>query len=108
MNLLEQIDLQNTPDHIAIIMDGNGRWAQQQGQERLFGHNYGVEAVRESLKAAQEMGVKYLTVYAFSTENWNRPKEEVEGLMNLLVNTITAEVDELDANDVKISNNWKP
>jgi undecaprenyl diphosphate synthase len=103
MNLLEQIDLQNTPDHIAIIMDGNGRWAQQQGQERLFGHNYGVEAVRESLKAAQEMGVKYLTVYAFSTENWNRPKEEVEGLMNLLVNTITAEVDELDANDVKIS-----
>jgi undecaprenyl diphosphate synthase len=103
MNLLEQIDLQNTPDHIAIIMDGNGRWAQQQGQERLFGHNYGVEAVRESLKAAQEMGVKYLTVYAFSTENWNRPKEEVEGLMNLLVNTITVEVDELDANDVKIS-----
>jgi undecaprenyl diphosphate synthase len=103
MNLLEQIDLQNTPDHIAIIMDGNGRWAQQQGQERLFGHNYGVEAVRESLKAAQEMGVKYLTVYAFSTENWNRPKEEVEGLMNLLVNIITAEVDELDANDVKIS-----
>lgn len=103
MSIPEQIDLNNTPDHIAIIMDGNGRWAQQQGHERLFGHNTGVEAVREALKAAQELGIKYLTLYAFSTENWNRPKEEVEGLMNLLVHTITAEVDDLDANDVKIS-----
>ena len=76
MSILEQIDLNNTPKHIAIIMDGNGRWAQQQGEERLFGHNIGVESVREALKAAQEMNVKYLTLYAFSTENWNRPQEE--------------------------------
>lgn len=103
MSLKEQIDLNNTPNHIAIIMDGNGRWAQKQGHDRLFGHNFGVESVREVLKAAQETGVKYLTLYAFSTENWNRPKEEVDGLMNLLVSTISAEVDELDKSNVVIS-----
>ncbi len=103
MSLLETIDKENTPQHIAIIMDGNGRWAQQQGQERLFGHNFGVEAVREALKAAQEIGTKYLTLYAFSTENWNRPKEEVDGLMDLLVTTIGKEVDELHKSNVIIS-----
>ncbi len=103
MSLLDKIDRTNTPNHIAVIMDGNGRWAQRQGQERLFGHNFGVEAVREALKGAQEMGTKYLTVYAFSTENWNRPKEEVDGLMDLLVRTIGAEVDELHENNVVIS-----
>ena len=103
MSLLETIDRENTPQHIAIIMDGNGRWAQQQGEERLFGHNFGVEAVREALKAAQEIGTKYLTLYAFSTENWNRPKEEVDGLMDLLVTTIGKEVEELNKSNVLIS-----
>ena len=102
MSALEKIDLKNTPKHIAIIMDGNGRWAQQQGHDRLFGHNYGVESVRETLRAAQKANVKYLTLYAFSTENWSRPQEEVDGLMDLLVNTIAGEVDELDKNNVRI------
>lgn len=102
MSSLEKINLENVPTHVAIIMDGNGRWARQQGHERLFGHNTGVESVREALRAAQNTGVKYLTLYAFSTENWNRPKEEVDGLMDLLVRTITNEVDELHENDVKI------
>jgi undecaprenyl diphosphate synthase len=83
-------------------MDGNGRWAKQQGQERLFGHAIGVEAVRETLRAAAELGVKYLTLYAFSTENWNRPKEEVDGLMDLLVRTISNEVDALNQDGVKL------
>jgi undecaprenyl diphosphate synthase len=103
MSLLEKINLDITPKHIAIIMDGNGRWAQQQGEERLFGHNFGVESVRETLKAAQEIGVKYLTLYAFSTENWNRPKEEVDGLMDLLVHTISHEVEELHKSNVVIT-----
>lgn len=103
MNTIEKIDINNTPEHIAIIMDGNGRWAKQQGENRLFGHNIGVESVREVLKGAQEANVKYLTLYAFSTENWNRPKEEVEGLMNLLVHTISNEVEELNKNNVCIS-----
>ena len=103
MGIIDQIDLNNTPKHIAIIMDGNGRWAQQQGEERLFGHNIGVESVREALKAAQEMNVQYLTLYAFSTENWERPQEEVDGLMDLLVHTISSEVEELDQSNVIIS-----
>ncbi len=100
MDLLQQIDLNNTPEHVAIIMDGNGRWAKKQGQERLFGHNFGVESVREVLKAAKELKVKYLTLYAFSTENWSRPKDEVDGLMDLLVRTIAGEVDELNKSGV--------
>lgn len=103
MSLLEKLDLNSTPEHIAIIMDGNGRWAKQQGENRLFGHNIGVESVREALRAAQQANVKYLTLYAFSTENWNRPKEEVEGLMNLLVTTITKEIDDLHKNNVIVS-----
>ena len=95
--------MNNTPEHIAIIMDGNGRWAKQQGENRLFGHNFGVESVREVLKGAQKANVKYLTLYAFSTENWNRPKDEVEGLMNLLVHTISNEVADLHKNNVCIS-----
>ncbi|MDX2361932.1 MAG: isoprenyl transferase [Crocinitomicaceae bacterium] len=102
MSILDKIDINNTPDHIAIIMDGNGRWAQKQGHDRLFGHNFGVESVRESLRAAQKTNVKYLTLYAFSTENWNRPKEEVDGLMDLLVRTIGNEVDDLNKNNVRI------
>jgi len=83
-------------------MDGNGRWAKQQGHERLYGHNYGVESVRELLKGAKELKVKYLTLYAFSTENWNRPKEEVDGLMDLLVKTIANEVDELNSKGIRL------
>lgn len=102
MNYNEHINLNNIPKHIAIIMDGNGRWAQQNGQERLFGHFAGVEAVRRTLKAAAELGVEYLTLYAFSVENWNRPKEEVDGLMDLLVDTIVKEVDALDEDGVRL------
>lgn len=102
MSLLEQINLDKVPNHVAIIMDGNGRWAKKKGQARLFGHTNGVEAVRNVLKACVEVGIKHLTVYAFSTENWNRPKEEVEGLMDLLVQTISNEVDELNQNNVRL------
>lgn len=103
MDFLSKININNTPQHIAIIMDGNGRWAKKQGQERLFGHNFGVESVREVLKAAQEVNVKYLTLYAFSTENWSRPQDEVDGLMDLLVRTISNEVDELHKSNVVVS-----
>lgn len=102
MSLIDQINLTKAPEHIAIIMDGNGRWAKKQGELRLFGHTNGVEAVRDVLKGCVEIGVKHLTLYAFSTENWNRPKEEVDGLMNLLVETIASEVDELNENDVRL------
>jgi undecaprenyl diphosphate synthase len=102
MEYLSKIDKQNIPQHIAIIMDGNGRWAKQQGEERLFGHSVGVESVREALNACKKMGVKYLTLYTFSTENWNRPKEEIEGLMNLLVSTIANEVDELNEKGIRL------
>ena len=102
MEPLTQIDKESTPSHIAIIMDGNGRWAKKQGQERLFGHSIGVESVRETLTAAKNIGVKYLTLYAFSTENWNRPQEEIDGLMNLLVRTIANEVDELNRSGVRL------
>jgi len=100
MKSLEKIDKNNIPQHIAIIMDGNGRWAQKQGQDRLYGHSIGVESVREALNACMTMGVKYLTMYTFSTENWNRPKEEVDGIMNLLVQTISNEVEELNSNEI--------
>lgn len=102
MDLLTLIDKESTPSHIAIIMDGNGRWAKKQGQMRLYGHSIGVESVRETLTAAKNIGVKYLTLYAFSTENWNRPQEEIDGLMNLLVRTISNEVDELNKSGVRL------
>lgn len=98
-----QIDKTNIPKHIAVIMDGNGRWAKLHGQNRLYGHGFGVDSVRDTLKAAVELGVEYLTLYAFSTENWNRPKEEVDGLMKLLVQSISNEVDELLKIGVKLS-----
>jgi undecaprenyl diphosphate synthase len=102
MSLLNKIKLDKCPQHIAIIMDGNGRWAKQHGEVRLFGHSSGVEAVREVLKGCVDLGVKHLTLYAFSTENWNRPKEEVDGLMNLMVETIANEVDELNSTGVRL------
>jgi undecaprenyl diphosphate synthase len=102
MNYKDRIDLAKVPQHVAIIMDGNGRWAEQHGELRVFGHTKGVEAVRESLTAAAEINVKYLTLYAFSTENWSRPKEEVDALMDLLVRTITAELDTLNKNGIRL------
>ena len=96
------LDKNNIPKHVAIIMDGNGRWAKQKGELRIFGHTNGVGSVRESLTAAAEIGVKYLTLYAFSTENWNRPKEEVAALMDLLVKAIYDEVEELNEKGVKL------
>ena len=96
------LDKNNIPNHVAIIMDGNGRWAKQKGEMRIFGHTNGVESVRESLTAAAEIGVKYLTLYAFSTENWNRPKEEVAALMDLLVKAIYDEVEELNEKGVRL------
>ena len=92
MTLAANINRQNVPQHVAIIMDGNGRWAQSQGHDRLIGHHTGVESVREALKAAQEVGVKFLTLYAFSTENWKRPSLEVKGLMSLLDSYLKSEV----------------
>lgn len=102
MNFLSKIDSSNIPKHVAIIMDGNGRWAKKQGHERLFGHSFGVDSVREVVKAAIQLGVRHLTLYAFSTENWARPKEEVDGLMQLMVRTIASEVDELHSNGVRL------
>src|SRR5687767_6799853 len=87
----ENIDLLHLPQHIAIIMDGNGRWAKQRGKIRIFGHEHGVRSVREAAESCAELGVKYLTLYAFSTENWNRPQYEVDALMTLLVKTIRKE-----------------
>jgi undecaprenyl diphosphate synthase len=102
MNYLSQINKANVPQHVAIIMDGNGRWAKQQGEDRVFGHHEGVNSVREIVEACAEVGVKYLTLYAFSTENWNRPKEEVDALMELLVATISLETPNLNKNGVKL------
>ena len=98
----EQIDLSKTPRHVAVIMDGNGRWAKNQGKDRIFGHFNGVESVRATIKAARRAEVEFLTLYAFSTENWNRPKEEVDALMDLLVTTIINEVAELMENGVRL------
>ncbi|MDX2301865.1 MAG: isoprenyl transferase [Microscillaceae bacterium] len=99
----ELIDQNKLPQHIAIIMDGNGRWAQKKGALRIFGHKNAIKAVRDSTEACGELGVKYLTLYAFSTENWNRPKYEVDSLMELLVDTIHREIDNLKENNVKLA-----
>ncbi|MBS1753748.1 MAG: isoprenyl transferase [Ferruginibacter sp.] len=102
MSLKDKIDMQRLPSHIAIIMDGNGRWAKEKGEDRLYGHLHGVESVRNIVEAAAEMGIQYLTLYAFSTENWDRPKYEVSGLMELLVDTIRNEVPTLNKNNIKL------
>lgn len=83
------------PQHVAVIMDGNGRWAREQGEERLYGHRHGVDAVREVVRTAAETGVRYLTVYAFSTENWGRPEAEVDGIMTLIAGAILSELETL-------------
>jgi len=102
MEQLEKIDKSRLPRHIAIIMDGNGRWAQEKGQDRLFGHFHGVESVRNIVEGASEIGIEYLTLYTFSTENWDRPEYEVIGLMELLVNTIRSEVPVLNKNNIRL------
>ena len=102
MSLKEKIDLQKLPEHIAIIMDGNGRWANQKGKSRTFGHQKAVIAVRETTEAAAEIGIKYLTLYAFSTENWKRPKYEINALMRLLVRTINKETKTLNKNNIRL------
>lgn len=102
MSLKAKINPENIPQHIAIIMDGNGRWAKQQGKIRTFGHKNGVTAVKEAVEVAAEMGVKFLTLYAFSTENWNRPKYEINALMELLVNTIHNETKTLEENNIRL------
>src|SRR6478736_3601442 len=101
-SLEDQIDKTRLPRHIAIIMDGNGRWAKEQGQDRLFGHFHGVESVRNIVEGCAELGIDYLTLYAFSTENWDRPEYEVVGLMELLVNTIREEVGTLNKNNIRL------
>ena len=98
----EHIDFNNLPQHIAVIMDGNGRWAKKKGAMRIFGHRNAVQAVRDITEGSAELGIKYLTLYAFSTENWNRPKEEVDGLMELLVNTLKQEIGTLMENQVRL------
>lgn len=100
--LLQQIDAGRLPKHIAIIMDGNGRWAEEKGQDRLYGHFHGVESVRNIVEGCAELGVQYLTLYAFSTENWDRPAQEVSGLMELLVDTIRKEVPVLNKNNIRL------
>jgi undecaprenyl diphosphate synthase len=98
----KRIDLAKLPKHVAIIMDGNGRWAKNKGEHRIFGHQHGVKSVRDCTEAAAELGIKFLTLYAFSTENWSRPKEEVDALMELLVQTILAETPTLNKNKVRL------
>ena len=102
MSYKEQIDKERLPRHVAIIMDGNGRWAKKQGLARMFGHKQGVETVHEITVAATQLGIEYLTLYTFSTENWNRPKEEVDALMTLLVDTIVKETPTLMNNNVRL------
>lgn len=102
MSLKEKLDFQKLPSHIAIIMDGNGRWAKKQGKNRVFGHKNGVSSVREISETCAELGIKYLTLYAFSTENWNRPKLEVMALMELLVITIGRETKTLMKNNIRL------
>ena len=100
--LLTEIDKSRLPRHIAIIMDGNGRWAEEKGQDRLYGHFHGVESVRDITEGCAELGIEYLTLYAFSTENWDRPAYEVSGLMELLVDTIRKEVVTLNKNNIRL------
>lgn len=102
MSLKDQIDIKKLPLHIAIIMDGNGRWAKDKGEDRLFGHFHGVESVRDIVEGCAELGIGYLTLYAFSTENWDRPEYEVTGLMELLVDTIRQEVTTLNKNNIRL------
>jgi undecaprenyl diphosphate synthase len=103
MSLKEKIDIDKLPLHVAVIMDGNGRWAMQHGMERIFGHKKGVEAVRNVIESAAELGVKYLTLYAFSTENWGRPDEEITALMGIMVQSLNDETDTMVKNNIRMT-----
>ena len=102
-DLKDKIDIKRLPSHIAVIMDGNGRWAKMHNKPRIFGHRNGVQSVREISEAAAELGIEYLTLYAFSTENWNRPKLEVNALMHLLIDTVRKEINTLNDNDIRLN-----
>ena len=102
MTTLADIDLNRVPQHVAIIMDGNGRWAKAKAQRRLYGHQHAIQAVRNAVEAAVDMGVKYLTLYTFSTENWNRPQEEVDGLMELIIKAVKEETPLLMKHNVRM------
>ena len=102
MSLKDQINTERLPVHVAIIMDGNGRWATQRGKERNFGHEQGVNAVRSVIECAAELGLKYLTLYTFSTENWNRPDEEISALMRIMVQSLNNETETLVRNNVRL------
>jgi undecaprenyl diphosphate synthase len=102
MSLKDQIDMSKIPRHVAIIMDGNGRWAEEQGRDRLYGHAHGVESVRSTIEGCGDLGIEYLTLYAFSTENWDRPAQEVSGLMELMVENIRKEVHTLNENNIRL------
>ncbi len=102
MATIEEIDRTRVPQHVAIIMDGNGRWAMKQQHERIFGHHNGLTAVRKAVEGGVRLGVKYMTLYTFSTENWNRPQAEVDGLMELLVKAVLDETETLMTNDVRL------
>lgn len=103
MVTIEQIDKSRVPQHVAIIMDGNGRWAMKQQHERLFGHRNGLTAVRQVVEAGVKMGIRYMTLYTFSTENWNRPQAEVDGLMDLLITAVKEETETLKKNNVRLA-----
>ncbi|SVD44776.1 uncharacterized protein METZ01_LOCUS397630, partial [marine metagenome] len=103
MGMIEEIDKKNLPKHIAITMDGNGRWAKKKKKIRIFGHKSGVKAVRETVESAVEIGIEYLTLYAFSTENWKRSKKEINALMGLLISTINKETKTLMDNNIRLN-----
>jgi len=103
MSLREKVDIEKLPKHIAIIMDGNGRWAIHHGKDRIFGHHQGVESVRKVIEAAAELGIRYLTLYAFSTENWERPDNEVIALMGIMIQSLNNETDTLLKNNIRLS-----
>ncbi|UQD55169.1 isoprenyl transferase [Flavobacterium sp. K5-23] len=103
MDLLDTIDKNNLPKHLAIIMDGNGRWAKKQGLLRAFGHERGTKSVKEIIKSSAKLGIENLTLYAFSTENWNRPKLEVDTLMKILINSLKKELPTLEKNNIKLN-----
>jgi undecaprenyl diphosphate synthase len=102
MQLRKQIDCKKLPSHVAIIMDGNGRWARQRGLDRIFGHQQGVNAVREVIETAAELEIRFLTLYAFSTENWGRPDEEVSALMSIMIQSLSSETDTLLKNNIRL------
>ena len=102
ISVKEKLNFDNLPKHVAIIMDGNGRWAKSQNKERTFGHKNAIKAVREAISACNEVGIPYLTLYTFSTENWNRPTEEVDTLMNLLSSTLLQEAEEIFSKGIRI------